>query len=553
MDEINNVEDMEEIKDDFITVEHVDANLQSLTLSDDQSETNHSSVDELQHKLTSLQISGSNASLEELLLTLELANDAELEDNWVKTSKTLKDIVLLHKRSQCNRFSPPRFDKNAYLYNLATEHFPWIPDKETLAQRLNTIVGGFLTIARFDNVVLAGGSIALALDQRVDLNNLKHHPTDLDFFIYGTHKQTLKDILAYLETRYSVYYLVRSNVIDVFIPGARAIQLVFCKERDPYDVINVFDLGYVKAFFDGESVYASHLAIVALRDQATTCFGPVIESRLKKSEEKGFHVVNKDTITIIPDNPHLVRSRFMVSCLRKEMESCHLSGTPSDVIKTLDREIDWENFKSPRIDSYGHGHIPGKTLVPHYRSVKLGDIVIKKRAFDELYRNLKQFKICLPGGTSERRSDSSELGEQDQDFSVTTNVLRIASKVEPLDPSGAIYLTVHESDFSHFVNEVKSTINRISESDPDLPVIPEKERVYEDQWLKMKIKKDTEILDQFMMPLTRPLQVDDRVFCEVDFKLWGGGCHLRNWRTKKKEFVWERVYLSIYARRVYVI
>ena len=211
----------------------------------------------------------------EILLKIlgHIGSDPVVEDRLIKTCRMLKNAILLYNRSRCNVYSPAIVYKSSYLFDLQYHPLPWMLSGKDIIHRLFILGGSLLeTIASVENVVLAGGSVALALDSRVSIEDLEKSKTDLDFFLYGIRQQqtvALSSILQVLAAN-KPFYQKRNNVVDVFIPGfPRMIQLVLASECHPYDIVSAFDFGYLQTYYDGTSVYASNLAIVALRERST--------------------------------------------------------------------------------------------------------------------------------------------------------------------------------------------------------------------------------------------------------------------------------------------
>lgn len=489
-----------------------------------------------------------------LLYIIDYIDDTETEDAFVVTCKSLKNLILLGKRCNDNLISPAHFRKNAYLFDILQNTFDWLPTSLDIQNRLSILAGDFLQFTTFKHVILAGGSIHSILDTRVSDDDLVKSTTDLDFFLYGTTEHMKEAFLAIAQilAKYNPYYFCRSSLIDVMIPGKRSIQIVFCEGCvHPYDVVSKFDLGYVQAFFDGKSVYARHLALVALMKKTTVSTCLTSNNRIDKAERKGFSVVNKTSYEPLNDSMYVVRSRFLLQCIKKEIDCGNISH---DVVRTLQQSVDWADF-SITIKAYsGHGSY-GHNLdtAQHFGAINLDDGDHITCYLDTKGYHLDKYKLLFSGSPPPF---------------VMTNLLKIAPAFDDDSLNNADkQIVVHESAFSTFVQRFKSYLNRNVEPfnlpNKGFSLLLEEDRHYEDMYLKIKRDKNTEYVDQYMVPYNKQVKTGDSVICEVEFRIYAKEKTFQEIRNLRRQFgpgpvpsvisFWARKFFSIYAKRVIVV
>ena len=119
-------------------------------------------------------------------------------------------------------------------------------------------------------MILAGGAVITCYTDR---DKSKIEPSeDLDFWIYGPTKEErkarFKTALKYLTSGVENKVIFSANhcVANLILPGdkVRMIQLIYTDKTSPEAIVIQFDLGHVKCYYDGTSLYGTDEARMAL-------------------------------------------------------------------------------------------------------------------------------------------------------------------------------------------------------------------------------------------------------------------------------------------------
>jgi hypothetical protein len=262
-------------------------------------------------------------------------------ETLVKTHPSLRETVLLDVNEHRPIPLAGMTSMNAYLFDVLARPVLGITPRHEIERRIASLLGPFQAIARIPHVVLAGGSLVHILQH----DTLPALESDLDFFVYGTKEQreraltSIMDVVRPLDPRLHF----RSNVIDVFIAGQRRIQIVAGRShyRHPLEVVHGFDLGHVQIFFDGESVYATNLAVSALRSGVTVPAKRVLTSdRVEKALARGFRIWDGLPVTVSEPSEVTLRGRFLVDAIWTSLGK----GTEDAFIRGLPRHLDIPHF-----------------------------------------------------------------------------------------------------------------------------------------------------------------------------------------------------------------
>jgi hypothetical protein len=141
------------------------------------------------------------------------------------------------------------------------------------------------------NLVWAGGSLMESLDASMHLDG-----SDVDLFILNHDFDLLEKLLFALHVliirrgdRYS-FITWKKDVITIISPHLGiSIQLILTSMKEPWKVINQFDLDYVKMYFAGEKVYMFPEAELAWQSRTVTVGkNPIYASRVGKVYRRGF-------------------------------------------------------------------------------------------------------------------------------------------------------------------------------------------------------------------------------------------------------------------------
>ena len=107
---------------------------------------------------------------------------------------------------------------SAWLFDVIAYKFPFILQSQHIHERLRFLLGDFQSILTVHNVVLAGGSLVLALDPMVSNENVFNSKTYLDFFMYGDHNdneksETLRKIKDMLDAYFRCITVVEMSLM----------------------------------------------------------------------------------------------------------------------------------------------------------------------------------------------------------------------------------------------------------------------------------------------------------------------------------------------------
>jgi hypothetical protein len=170
--------------------------------------------------------------------------------------------------------------------------------------KFNEITFGVLQKLSWNNIIIAGGaSIICLLERDIPYNEY----SDIDIWIYGETnlERTIKheEILKYFESMFgdSLYFSINKCVITIIICGIkRNFQIILTNHKHKYQIIQRFDMDYVKCLYDGVNVYGTVDFIEAINSNyASFCENDEMmkynkkDFRLFKAWQKGFAINKK--------------------------------------------------------------------------------------------------------------------------------------------------------------------------------------------------------------------------------------------------------------------
>jgi hypothetical protein len=123
------------------------------------------------------------------------------------------------------------------------------------------------------NIVFTGGALFNALNNLPNQDLEIISQSDLDFFFFGNiedQKRNAINIIKKAKEKYnnaSVYYIQNTRIIEIWIPNKRKMQFIFSLQNagSPEDIINNFDLGCFKCYYNGKSIFLSISCIYSLK------------------------------------------------------------------------------------------------------------------------------------------------------------------------------------------------------------------------------------------------------------------------------------------------
>jgi hypothetical protein len=351
--------------------------------------------------------------------------DPSTENVLIRTHTVLKDAILLDARKRtcfpAGSFGRPK----SRLYNVLGRSFPWIPRRANVRERLLSVLDGFEGIAALPNVILSGGSLVHVLT-----SHALEYKGDLDFFIYGRdheRRRALLDVLDILR-KFDARFYIRGRVIEVFVARRRPVQIVMTCYHNPHEVVEGFDLGYVQIYFDGEDIWATHLAMAALRDRETsTCHPFVSTTRVEKAWQKGFQIIGRSVA--VEEKNEVVTSRFLVKSLRAALDR----GDTEPALLALPKILD-EMAVTRLCDGAARYDGNAFACVPFFRDISLNELDV------------------VDGGDGRLRPRVRGAGT---DLLVTSCPMKIKYQNDGGAFGGPTHSTVfEESDFNRFVERV---------------------------------------------------------------------------------------------------
>lgn len=223
--------------------------------------------------------------------------DKESIINLLKTCKFIKDIILLN----LYRFKKLDIQIKYLIYNIYEYDYYKINvycDYITFKKRLNKFTFNILNNIEWKDIIVAGGSIGILLDENKNINNFKD--SDIDIFIYGDKvNEKIEYLLFYIEKLNfnKIRYIYRDNIIEIFIENNRKIQIIPTCFKTPEDIINSFDLSNTQIYYDGNNVLASYIGFNSLIHKkiiSTKTF--ILWERKFKYIKRGYKYISDDVI-----------------------------------------------------------------------------------------------------------------------------------------------------------------------------------------------------------------------------------------------------------------
>ena len=112
---------------------------------------------------------------------------------------------------------------------------------------------------KWDNFVIAGGSIFNCLNNYEDQDKETLTKSDIDIFLFGEkhiQKNTLDKLVNVIEENATILniYKLSQNCIEIHTDRYRVIQLIMTNYFSPDDIINSFDFDTIKVYYDGTDI-----------------------------------------------------------------------------------------------------------------------------------------------------------------------------------------------------------------------------------------------------------------------------------------------------------
>ena len=200
---------------------------------------------------------------------------------------------------------------DSFLLNVYDHILPKLIKKlDDFKNKFNEITYNVLLKLPWDNIVVAGGSSLICLLEReIPYNEY----SDIDIWVYGKTSEERnnkhKEILEYFKSMFGdgLYFIVNHSVITIIICGVkRNFQIILTKYKHKYQIIQRFDMDYVKCLYDGQNVYGTVDFIESMNSNCAsfTDYDEIMRGDLKiyrlfKAYSKGFTIDAKEEKDIL--------------------------------------------------------------------------------------------------------------------------------------------------------------------------------------------------------------------------------------------------------------
>lgn len=258
----------------------------------------------------------------------------------------------------------------------------------------------------WNNMVIAGGFIFGLLN---NVSNSIIPSTDIDIFVYSKDENVRKDKWYYLMEFFSKLkpvYVNKQGIVNIISPIFKYnIQIIMVNEGTPYDIINSFDLNYVKLYYDGFNVNASIDCMFGCKYQIAICeciHYHKFNFRLFKTILKGLNIMLNNEIDQhckLFDKDKNLDIKMMNALgfyndvyyddIRKKFEDCGwdlVEGVYDNCMLTMDHtKIEWDNVCDAFVSYVGE-------RVNKCMLLNESNVDIKKELHKNDYTN--KFNIC---------------------------------------------------------------------------------------------------------------------------------------------------------------
>lgn len=222
----------------------------------------------------------------------------------------------------------------------------------------------------WSNIIIAGGFIFGLLN---NISNGIIESTDIDIFIYSEYEnvreQKWKYLLKYFE-RFSPCYKYENGTITIIIPTLKYnIQIIVMLAKEPNEVIQEFDLNYVKLYYNGKTVNAHIECMFGFKYQLATCnliFTNNLDKRLCKTIMKGLQLIKNNDIDI---HSKLIKNNKIVNISMHKKNICEMYN-----LRQHFNGIEWKEnvnyFDSDTIITTNYEHLCWKNVCNAFVSYK---------------------------------------------------------------------------------------------------------------------------------------------------------------------------------------
>ena len=215
----------------------------------------------------------------------ELMNVHDNYETFKKPDSLLSGIT----EDSCILRQLPRSDSESHC----------VVNKETFTERFNKLSNNILNFFDWENIVIAGGMVNLALSH-VPLDEADKLNYDIDMFVHsvneGEAKKIMNRVFDSIKDIVPECKCVKThNTVTVILPKPyRHIQFVTNLFESKEDLLHNFDLQSAKVLYDGKSVFTTvdgHFGLLHKTNVYTLLNNnPAYDSRLYKYSNRGYQV-----------------------------------------------------------------------------------------------------------------------------------------------------------------------------------------------------------------------------------------------------------------------
>lgn len=170
---------------------------------------------------------------------------------------------------------------------------PNLVTKNDALKRLDSISERMLSSITWDHIILAGGSISLALCD-YDLSDDHYTASDLDLFVWGPDRKLVIDrLISELRSQLDIRVFQRGRVCTIIVRNkTRNIQIIDSHHESLFDILNGFDFTTSMAAYDGTNFMVTPQYMFSIMTHTTfSRRNPISLARLTKNLLRGFNVL----------------------------------------------------------------------------------------------------------------------------------------------------------------------------------------------------------------------------------------------------------------------
>lgn len=236
-----------------------------------------------------------------------------IQDNPINITHTFNNLTLNECKSSLNipKFIPSPYKVHeidqltvlgrSFKHNIPCGNpVPNLVSKDNVLKRLDILTEGMLLGITWDHVVLAGGSVSLALCD-YDLTDDHYTASDLDLFVWGPDREmVINRLISELRSKLDIVVCQRGRVCTIVVRNqTRNIQIIDNHHDSLFNILNAFDFTTAMAAYDGSHFIVTPEYMFAIMTHTTfSKQNPISLHRICKNLLRGFNVLIDDRSVI---------------------------------------------------------------------------------------------------------------------------------------------------------------------------------------------------------------------------------------------------------------